>query len=480
MLVALLASPVHGLTVLCTPRPALTVKQHHSTARTSGCVLHSLAASRSRGVHMMASPDEERKATAERKEALLGLGIMSGLFGGTFGFYYVLTSLGGVDEVLAGQLVLLALVGFGAFLVFFDGGATQAALESSAVQQMAADEGELMRPAPREVPPTRTAAATTAEPAAAAATLRTEGLLRVDGLVPPEATAALVEHVEKRLQAGRVAVKEDEMREYQYFGAVLCRNNRYDLKLALEPVVEAVLLPVVEQLRPLLTELLPDAELFELAALVSDPGAPRQPVHPDTGYKEGIEEPAVLTGFLALQDVDEDMGPTVFLPRTHFAPVHARFNDAEGDGKNELLKGAPQAFGVLGRGDMSLFDSRLLHCGAANLSKKRRILFYFSFKAGNQRPPPGTILAALRAPHVQSGRHLPVPPPPPHPGPALALLVRAAQWPLAALRTPQWGLRFSTASRPSRPGLQPGSQPPEPATLPTPRRGTKLDELVKA
>ena len=284
VLAALLVSPTHGLAF--TARPVLTVTQHHRTACTSGCILHSLAASRSRGVHMMPAPDAESRLTEERKEALLGVSIMSGLFAGTFGFYYVLTSLGGVDEVLAGQLVLLALVAFGAFLVFADGGATQAALESSAVQQMAAEEGGLMRQAPREALPTRTAAATTAEPAAAAATLRTEGLLRVDGLVPPEATAALVEYVEKRLQAGRVAVKEDAMREYQYFGAVLCRNNRlalglglgfgfgfvrvrvrvtltrtrtltltltlsrYDLKLALEPVVEAVLLPVVEQLRP--------------------------------------------------------------------------------------------------------------------------------------------------------------------------------------------------------------------------------------
>jgi len=337
---------------------------------------------------MLAAPNEERS------EALLGLGIMSGLFGGTFGFYYVLTSLGSVDEVLAGQLVLLALVAFGGVLVFFDGGVTQAALESSAVQQMAADEGELMRSSLRETPTTRTAAAAAAEPAVAAATLRAEGLLRVDGIVPPEATAALVAHIEARLEAGRVAVREDEMREYQYFGAVLCRNNRYDLKLALEPPVEAVLLPVLEQLRGLLSELLPDAELFELAALVSDPGAPRQPVHPDTPHKEGVDAPAIITGFLALQDVDEAMGPTVFLPRTHTAPVHARFNDEAG--KAEVLKQSSQALGVLGNGDLSLFDSRLLHCGGANTAKKRRILFYFSFKAGDQRPPPGTILASLR------------------------------------------------------------------------------------
>ena len=146
-----------------------------------------------------------------------------------------------------------------------------------------------------------------------------------------------------------------------------------------------------------MTELLPEAELFELAALVSDPGAPRQPVHPDTGYKEGFDEPAVLTGFLALQDVDEKMGPTVFLPRTHTAPVHARFNDAEtGGAKPQLLKEGPQALGLLRDGDLSLFDSRLLHCGGANTSPRRRILFYFSFKAAEARPPPGTILTALR------------------------------------------------------------------------------------
>lgn len=186
---------------------------------------------------------------SERSEALQALGISGGLLGGCFGLYYGLTSAAGVDEVLAGQLVLLTLVGFGSYLVFFDGGATQAALEAQAVQQMAADEGELMRSAPREAPATLSAATAAADPSVAAATLRSEGLLRVDGLVPPEATAALAAYVEARLVEGRAAVAEDAMREYQYFGAVLCRNNRYDLKLALEPPVEAVLLPAVAQAR---------------------------------------------------------------------------------------------------------------------------------------------------------------------------------------------------------------------------------------
>ena len=78
-MLAVLASPVHGLAVRCVTRPALTVTQHHSTTFTSGCILHSPAASRSRGVHMMAAADEEKKTSEERKEALLGLGIMLSL-----------------------------------------------------------------------------------------------------------------------------------------------------------------------------------------------------------------------------------------------------------------------------------------------------------------------------------------------------------------------------------------------------------------
>lgn len=41
-------------------------------------------------------------------------------------------------------------------------------------------------------------------------------------------------------------------------------------------------------------------QLFELAALISDPRAPRQPVHPDTPFRQG-EAAAAVTAFIALQ-----------------------------------------------------------------------------------------------------------------------------------------------------------------------------------
>ena len=90
------------------------------------------------------------------------------------------------------------------------------------------------------------------------------------------------------------------------------------------------------------------------------------------------------------------MGPTIFLPRTHTSEAHALFDDREGEGHWWLLEHSPQSLGVLSRGDVSLFDSRLLHCGAANTSPRRRVLFYFSFKAAAARPPDGTLLPGLR------------------------------------------------------------------------------------
>lgn len=163
---------------------------------------------------------------ASRKETIQSLSITGGLLLGCFGLYNLCTS-AGVDEVLAGQVVLLTLVAFGTALVFFDGGITQAALEANAVQQMAAEEGMTMSKAPR--------VALQAEPQAErwGDTLKTDGLLRVDGLLPAEDARSLVSYVETRLSEGLEAVKEDEMKGYQYFGNVLVRNNRCASRLFL-------------------------------------------------------------------------------------------------------------------------------------------------------------------------------------------------------------------------------------------------------
>ena len=101
----------------------------------------------------------------------------------------------------------------------------------------------------------------------------------------------------------------------QMLGAVLCRHQRWDLKLDMRlPEVRDAADQVLSQLGPSLVALLGGgAQLFELGALVADGGAPRQPIHPDVPWSRAA---AVLSIFVALQDIDTTMGPTLFLPRT--------------------------------------------------------------------------------------------------------------------------------------------------------------------
>jgi len=45
-----------------------------------------------------------------------------------------------------------------------------------------------------------------------------------------------------------------------------------------------------------------------------------------------------------------------------------------------ILAESPNQLNTLGTGDCSLYNPMLLHCGGANRSNQRRVIFYFSFK----------------------------------------------------------------------------------------------------
>ena len=95
------------------------------------------------------------------------------------------------------------------------------------------------------------------------------------------------------------------------------------------------------------------------------------------------------------QDIDETMGPTLFLPATHTAEAHASFftyenfdlafhstdddEEEEEGGKHEwktaaLLESWDTWRATLSTGDVSLFDSRCLHSGGANTSPTPRVI----------------------------------------------------------------------------------------------------------
>ena len=56
---------------------------------------------------------------------------------------------------------------------------------------------------------------------------------------------------------------------------------------------------------------------------------------------------------------------------------------------------APNCVATLRTGDVSMFDSRLLHCGGGNFSDKRRVLFYFSFEVSGTENP-NAFLSSIR------------------------------------------------------------------------------------
>lgn len=154
-----------------------------------------------------------------------------------------------------------------------------------------------------------------------------------------------------------------------------------------------------------------DAPLVELSALITDLGAAAQPIHQDTDM-----DVQTWTAFVALQDIDCTMGPTLMLPGerchpptvlyagpfgllnvplnlrlfmlrllvgtgTHTAAAHRLFEDE--DTKDAFLAGRERQLAVLRRGDVAIMDSRLLHAGGANTSPRRRVLFYVTLRHPN-------------------------------------------------------------------------------------------------
>ena len=127
-----------------------------------------------------------------------------------------------------------------------------------------------------------------------------------------------------------------------------------------------------------------DAQLWELAAIFSAPGAAPQVVHADAVW---TPRPLLLTAFVALQPVTRAMGPTRFLPRTHVDPAPAAALRDGGDVSDVPLppgaRAPPSRVALLHAGDAALYDGRLLHCGGANRSDELRVLLYLTFRAAD-------------------------------------------------------------------------------------------------
>jgi ectoine hydroxylase-related dioxygenase (phytanoyl-CoA dioxygenase family) len=322
-----------------------------------------------------------------------------------FGPFYLLTELGGVDQEVAGALEIVGLSGYLAYLLFFDGGVTQAALQAEGVRQTILEEEDAMSKAPRAEIKEFSANEAASEPHVASSALEEEGYIRINKVLSPETTKQVLQHINAKHDDLKAKAKDDMAIQSKYFGDVLERNQRSDLFLDLDPVVRTSLEEAMTSIKPVFENLLgEDAELFELAAIVADPRAPRQPMHPDTVCREA--QPAdVATAYVALQDVEVDMGPTIVVPRSNTVDVHKSFNTPDDGGRQrvQLLRETPYHVGVLQNGDANLIDSRLIHCGGANESNKRRVLMYVSFKRASTIVRDGSLKFELRNAGIKLG-----------------------------------------------------------------------------
>ena len=231
--------------------------------------------------------------------------------------------------------------------------------------------------------------------------VRKEGVIRIDNVISDETADSLRGHVLEQQQIAAIETDKDVSSSRLYYGVENRRKSRCDLQLSLlrggfsaylddETAFESsytkphVLADALQEmlgkdgsLRHLYENLVtPDGELYELAAVVTNPGSNRQMIHPDLPYNS---KAPLYVIFLALQDVTENMGPTSFLLRTHTSKANVIFNSGDAEEKEELLLKSDCRLSTLKKGDAVLFDARLLHCGNAN-DEATRVLFNFSFR----------------------------------------------------------------------------------------------------
>ena len=242
----------------------------------------------------------------------------------------------------------------------------------------------------------------------AAALLASNGIIRFRSLLSPE----ICDECLKRINAELILADHDKRTgtyDLSGFGKVHSRSARYDMYLENDGIYHDALKDMLrrgstlERLFGLLFSGLPSV-FHEFSALVSDSGSSRQPIHPDSKY---TAKPILYSCFVALQDVDETMGPTWFLPSTHTEASHGQYNNSNSGDKNAFLTSCEYRKATLRKGDVAVMDSRTLHCGGPNVSESsRRVLMYFTLRNPHHSaqeidfPPNGSKWPSLHMEHV--------------------------------------------------------------------------------
>ena len=154
------------------------------------------------------------------------------------------------------------------------------------------------------------------------ARFRRDGFVIIRGGVARGAAAALRAEMSARLASDRASARVWLRR---CLSNVQAAERRHSVEAALSPAARAALATLLRERRALYAALLPGAvdaaELVELGAIASLPGARAQAAHPDIAACEPCE---LVTTFVALQDVSREMGPTMVYAERRLARARAR------------------------------------------------------------------------------------------------------------------------------------------------------------
>jgi hypothetical protein len=225
--------------------------------------------------------------------------------------------------------------------------------------------------------------------------LQDVGCVKLESVLDASFADEMLAHINTTLESEISSDNQECCR--QGFGNVLERKNRYDMYLTnTTPVVQSCLVDLLQKSKPLgdlfhnMFDGIP-APFHELSGLISDPGSPSQPLHPDSKW---TDTPILFTVFVALQDVDLRMGPTVLVPKSHIETVHTLH-------MNHVPLHMGRVSGLMQKGDCLIMDSRILHHGSANVDydrKNRRALFYFTVRNpawGGSFPSGGSLFEGM-------------------------------------------------------------------------------------
>eukprot|EP00755_Sulcionema_specki_P007055 Sspe_Gene.37201::Locus_17946_Transcript_2_3_Confidence_0.333_Length_1607::g.37201::m.37201 len=148
---------------------------------------------------------------------------------------------------------------------------------------------------------------------AARETLTKDGMVHIKELVSPVVAEALLRFINESYPSETA-------------------SSHTNLQLPLLSPVQDALHDALAVVAPLLIKELGNPYLFELASLINDAGATRQPTHADF-FDEPDQPPKghMLSLLVALQNITFDMGPTEILPGTHTREMLSRLCPAECD-----------------------------------------------------------------------------------------------------------------------------------------------------